>query len=221
MQRSRLFLFLALFLFQAGTAVLFAENVLVKAESLTLREKADSKAKSVKTLTTYDVVDIKKRDKDWAQVATTDGKTGWVMAKYLTQTCFVSINIDKINVRQGPGEQYEILMTFNKGYPVKVLDHGNGWLKISDVDGDRGWITQKLVSFDPYVITKLDTCNVREGIGTDKPIVFTAEKNVLLKVLAEKEGWLHVKHQDGDEGWMSAKVVFGWLESDSVDASQN
>ena len=73
---------------------------------------------------------------------------------------------------------------------------------------------QCLVKLTPFVITKLAESNIRTGNSTEDPIVFTAEKGVLLQVQQEKNGWLRVKHSDGDEGWISAKIVFGWQDVD-------
>ena len=121
-------------------------------------------------------------------------------------------------MRRGPGTQYAVIMRLARNYPLRVLDRWASadsiWLKVMDVDGDRGWITAKLVKLTPFVITKLGESNVRTGNSTDDPIVFTAEKGVLLRVQQEKNGWLRVKHSDGDEGWISAKIVFGWQDVD-------
>ncbi|MBI1784175.1 SH3 domain-containing protein [Candidatus Sumerlaeota bacterium] len=196
---------------QLLTSALFAEQLLVKANTLSLREKADSKATVIESLVTCDAVEVKARQGDWAQVLSKGGNTGWVLAKYLTHGPFVVVKGTELNVRAGPGEKYDVIMTFTKDYPLKVLGRSEGWIKVTDVEGDRGWVSVKQVAFDQFVITKSDKSNVRTGNGTENPIAFTTQKNVILKVLEEKEGWLKVKHSDGDEGWVSAKIVFGWL----------
>lgn len=188
------------------------EPALVKADSLTLREKADSEAKKLGALAQFDRIDVFKREKDWAQVKTKAGETGWVMAKYLTTNAYVSIEAESLNVRSGPGDTYDVIMKLQASYPLRVLDRAGDWLKISDFEGDRGWVSCKLAGFDPHVITKLDKCNVRTGPGETHPVAFTSEKGVVFKVLEEKEGWLQVQHKDGDKGWLSAKIVFGWLD---------
>ena len=39
-----------------------------------------------------------------------------------------------------------------------------------------------------------------------------AQRGTTFQVLAEKDGWLKVKYEDGDIGWTSAKIVWGWLD---------
>ena len=146
-------------------------------------------------------------------------KVGWVLGSYLTKNTYVSVENDNLNVRRGPGTNYSVVMKVAKNYPFRIVDRSEEWLLVADFDGDRGWVSQKLVSLSPYVITRLDKCNVRQGPSTESKIAFTAERGVLFKVQEEKDGWLRIKHSDGDEGWISAKIVFGWLETDQVDAA--
>ncbi len=202
-----------LFIF-IGVALATAETALVTANTLTLREKEDSKAKAIESLNKCDMVEVKSRKGDWAEVVAKSGNAGWVLAKYLTRSRFVTVAADEANVRQGPADSYDVIMKFNRDYPLEVQDGAEGWLKVIDVDGDRGWISAKLVAFEPCVITKKDDSNVREAGSTEHPIVFTTQKGVILRVLEEKDGWLKVKHRDGDEGWISAKIVFGWIPSE-------
>lgn len=218
-------LILACGLLLAGFALQIAGAqalALVDAETLTLRKTAEKSGASLGTLTTYEPVTLLKRDGDWAQVKTGDGKTGFVLARYLTKVGFVSVTLDKTNVRRGPGTEYAVIMNYGRNFPLRVLDvASNGWLKVLDFDGDRGWLSPKTVQAKPtYVITKLPKTNVRKDVGPDKELVYTAEKGVILEVLGEREGWLNVKHADGDVGWLSAKTVFGWLDVDDPSPAQ-
>ena len=54
-----------------------------------------------------------------------------------------SIKSHKVNVRAGPGTGYPILWVYKlRGYPVKAIAHFGGWYKITDVEGEEGWIYQ-------------------------------------------------------------------------------
>lgn len=215
----RLQIFLAAVVLLLSALPLAAETVLVKADTLSLREKADTKSKRIETLIHFDLVEVKNRQGDWAQVQSKSGKVGWVMGSYLHTNAYVSVDNESLNVRRGPGTNYSIVMRVSRHYPFRVVDRSEDWLLVSDYDGDKGWVSRKLVTFTPYVITRLDKCNIRQGPGTENKIAFTAERGVLFRVLNEKDGWLNIKHGDGDVGWISAKIVFGWLEGDTVDAT--
>lgn len=193
------------------------DAALVKAQTLSLREKRSRSAKRLETLRTYEPLKISVREGEWARVESTAGNVGWVLTSYLTSNSFVSVNVPvnvrKLNVRQGPGTNYPVIMRVIDHYPLRVIDRASGWLMVMDYDGDRGWVSQNLVSWNSYVITTLEECNLRDAPGTESNILFTADRGVLLKVLKQKDGWLHVRHEDGDEAWVSAKIVFGWLDS--------
>ena len=191
------------------------QMVLVTAKtSLSLRKSPSKQATRIVALPTHEPVEVlQRKDATWAKVKTAEGKVGWVLSRYLSKTGFVSIKLQKANVRRGPSTKYAIVMELGRHWPLRVLDvASNGWLKVQDYEGDRGWVSPSIVVSDPvYVIATLETCNVRRGIGTEHPVAFTCEKGVILKVLDEQKGWLKVRHTDGDTGWMSAKIVFGWL----------
>lgn len=187
--------------------------VLVKAQTLSLRDKAKSTADVITKLSTYQPVDLLKKDGDWAQVKTPQNQTGYVLAEYLTNNAFVYAEDDKINGRYGPGTQYDVIIEYTQNMPLRVLDLSDGWLMVMDYEGDRCWVSAKTIKLTGrYVINKEENSNVRKGIGIGQDKVFTAQKGVIFQVLEEKDGWLHVKHADGSDGWLSAKLVFGWYD---------
>lgn len=202
-------------IFLIGVPLASAEIVLVKANKwLSLRAKPDTGSERLQRLQTFEPVKVLSRRGDWAQVEATSDRRGWVLSEYLADTSFVSVDIDQLNVRTGPGTDHPIKMKVGRNYPLYVINESEGWLHVMDFDGDRGWISSNLGSFDNYVITQLPKSNIRDGRGTENAIKFTAERGVVLRVLKEEDGWLNVRHADGDEGWISAKIVFGWYGGD-------
>lgn len=204
----------------ASLAAAANREVLVNADALSLRVKSSTSAKRIATLVTFQPVTVvETKGSDWTKVRTKDGKSGWVLSRYLTKTGCVSVKQKYVNARQGPGTEYVKLFEFYKNYPLRVIDvASNGWLRVSDFDGDEGWVHPNFVKTKPvYVIARLAKCNVRDGAGVDNELKFTAARGVLFEVLKEKDGWLNVKHADGDTGWLSAKIVFGWRDKKPKD----
>lgn len=54
---------------------------------------------------------------------------------------------NRVNLRNGPGTQYNVLSKLTRGEQVAVLqDPGNGWLKLRVVETKRvGWLAASLV----------------------------------------------------------------------------
>lgn len=60
---------------------------------------------------------------------------------------FLSLRADEVNMRAGPGARYPIIWTYHRrSMPVKVIREFDIWRLIEDVDGQKGWIQQAILS---------------------------------------------------------------------------
>lgn len=211
-----------LLLFTLPCVASAATTVLANSESVALREKAAKSADPLAMLMRYQPVDILARKGNWTQVKTTLGQTGWVLSSFLTDNAFVSAVDDKLNARVGPGSDYDTIIEYRKDFPVRVLNIApNGWLMVMDYDHDRGWINPKMVKGKPRsVIVRENKASIRKGVGIGQDLLCYADKGVTLQPLDEKNGWLHVRHANGQEGWIATRQVFGWND-ESVPVKTN
>lgn len=53
----------------------------------------------------------------------------------------------------------------------------------------------------------LSFVNVRQGPSTDSKIITVVKKGTKLTVLEDKSGWLHVRLEDGTEGWVGKSMT--------------
>jgi len=124
----------------------------------------------------------------------------------------LTVNADVANIRSGPGTNYEVLWQVEKYTPLQILDTDKSgtWYYIKDYEGSIGWISKNLMSKIDAVITKPrdERCNIRSGPGTNHDVIFKAIKGVPFKVLERKGNWIHIKHADGDEGWIHKNLVW-------------
>ena len=124
----------------------------------------------------------------------------------------LTVNSDVANIRSGPGTNYEVLWQVEKYTPLLILDTDKSgtWYYIKDYEGSIGWISKNLMSKIDAVITKPrdERCNIRSGPGTNHDVIFKAIKGVPFKVLERKGNWIHIKHADGDEGWIHKNLVW-------------
>jgi SH3-like domain-containing protein len=120
----------------------------------------------------------------------------------------LAVSVSIANIRSGPGTNYDTLWQVNKYYPISVIKKVGSWLKFVDFEGDKGWIKNTLVRKIPTVITIKEDCNIRSGPGTKYQIVFKAERGVAFKVIKEEGRWIHVRHADGDKGWIYKPLVW-------------
>lgn len=60
---------------------------------------------------------------------------------------FVSLKADKVNVRRGPGWDYEIEWVYRRaGLPVEIIAESDVWRQVRDSEGATGWILGTLLS---------------------------------------------------------------------------
>jgi SH3-like domain-containing protein len=60
---------------------------------------------------------------------------------------FVSLKSNSVNVRRGPGQDYDVVFTFVRArLPVEITQEFDNWRKIRDADGAEGWVFHSLLS---------------------------------------------------------------------------
>ena len=96
------------------------------------------------------------------------------------------------------------------GYPLMVLVKLATWTKVRDASGDFGWVESRTLGKASAVLVSAPVADVRARAAADAPLVFQAEKDVLLEVIdPPADGWVHVRHRDGATGYVSAAQVWG------------
>lgn len=113
-----------------------------------------------------------------------------------------------VNVRSGPGTNYQVMYQAEKFYPVILLSTAGNWYQIEDYEGDIGWINKSLVSEMSTVITIKSKCNIRSGPSIKHQVIFISEKGVPFKVIKKQGTWIQVEHSDGHKGWIHKSLVW-------------
>lgn len=117
-----------------------------------------------------------------------------------------------------PSARARPLFIYGRDVPVETLVSVEGWTKIRDAAGTIGWLQSKSLSDKRMVVVRTPTAEVRAAADEGAPVVFRAERDVLLE-LAEPAasaattampGWLKVRHRDGQTGYIRLSQVFGF-----------
>lgn len=120
---------------------------------------------------------------------------------------FVSVAKDGVNLRSGPGTNYEVIYQLPANYPLQVLSRKGQWVKVEDFEGDKGWIFDTLISSSSYVIVKVEEGNVRTGPGTNFEKAGSVFRDVILKKVSTKGEWIQVSHPKL-QGWIYGNLVW-------------
>lgn len=109
-----------------------------------------------------------------------------------------------------PSEKGLRVFVAPRGMPVEVVLTYGEWSKIRDAAGTLTWVRSKALNEKRHVVVNVANAKIRTTANDQSPIVFTADKHVLLE-LAEPatSGWLKVKHQSGQIGYVKGTEIWG------------
>jgi len=108
-----------------------------------------------------------------------------------------------------PSAKSKKLYVVNRGYPLEVIVAVEGWSKVRDASGELTWIESKQLADRRTVMVKAHLGQVRERAEDGATLVFEAQQNVILELLDASAGWAHVRHRDGQAGYIKLNQVWG------------
>ena len=193
----------------------------VRGGGLNLRQTASLDAKVLGQYPTGTWITVLEAGDTWSKVAV-DGKTGFMMSKYLnagdaTTTMYVRTNTGiGLNLRTAPSTKGEIITSFKPGTAVKVLKRGNGWYQVC-VDGKVGYMNSKFLAAQNVSYTKPvaqpfeatlkninggKIVNFRLYPGMNTKVIRTYPVGTKVKVLEMGKNWSKVEIA-GEQGYVS------------------
>jgi SH3-like domain-containing protein len=109
-----------------------------------------------------------------------------------------------------PSVRADRLYVASRHYPFEVLVKLDQWTKVRDADGAVAWVENKALGERRTVIVTVPLADVRAAPDAQSGLVFEAYKQVLLEVVeAPAEGWVRVRHRDGQQGYIRVAHVWG------------
>ncbi len=113
---------------------------------------------------------------------------------------FVSLKSNRVNVRVGPGQEYEVSWIYVRGgLPVEVTQEFDNWRRVRDSAGNEGWVFHSLLSGRRTAI-------VAPWDGRTEPLPLFRERNPGAKLNARLETGLLIKVNECDGTWCHAEI---------------
>ncbi|UFT97882.1 N-acetylmuramoyl-L-alanine amidase [Radiobacillus kanasensis] len=130
------------------------------------------------------------------------------------------ILVNDLNVRSGPGLDYDVITQVNQDEQYEILSEQGEWIEIQLTEGTVGWVTRDYISVNEdssptpaetentqteeeeakeakhYVITHYNKTILRTGPSVDFDILDSVEKGQSLEVLGEENDWYEVSLKD-------------------------
>lgn len=125
-------------------------------------------------------------------------------------TEYRAVGADPAVLYDAPSLQARPLYVASPGYPLEVVVALEHWVKVRDVAGDLAWVEKRALADQPTVIVTAPRAVVRRQPDPGAPLVFEAEKGVVLERLeGAVPGWIQVRHRDGQVGFVPVGQVWG------------
>ena len=121
---------------------------------------------------------------------------------------YVSVKKDGVNIRSGPGTDYNVVWQVFESFPLKILKRDGKWVSVVDYQGDKGWIYSPLVTSRKTVIVNVETGNMRSGPSTNDDIIAEVKKGVVFEAQEMSGDWIKVRYKDGLTGWMHNSLLW-------------
>ena len=108
-----------------------------------------------------------------------------------------------------PSLKADRLFVASRGYPFEVLVKLDQFTKVRDAGGEVAWVENRALGERRMALVSVPLADVRAAPNAQSALAFEAYKQVLLEVLeAPAEGWVKVRHRDGQQGY--ARVAHLW-----------
>ena len=101
------------------------------------------------------------------------------------------------------------IFILSRYHPLEVLVKLDKWTKVRDFDGTIGWVENGALGDRHHVQVSAHSAEIRAMPSPAAALVFEAQRTVVLEVTGPVvDGWLPLRHRDGQSGF--ARVVQVW-----------
>lgn len=132
---------------------------------------------------------------------------------------------DQLNIRGGPGTDFDIIGQANTTDIFPIISEQNDWVEI-ELDDQTGWVLTEYITIEQEaeeqpaisqqtteqttksesIIIQYDHTQLREGPSTDEKITQFVDKGAKFKVVSEDDDWYEISGDDVS-GYVSKQLV--------------
>lgn len=122
----------------------------------------------------------------------------------------MSVRFSGTEMRSKPNAMAsDVISTLTPGTPLIITEKKADYYEVKDFRGRSGWVHRALLSEDRGVVISAESANVRQGPGTDNPILFKLDKGTAAKFLSKQDKWVQLQLANGKTGWVAEFLVWG------------
>lgn len=123
---------------------------------------------------------------------------------------YVSVSGDKAILYDAPSINAKKLFVVNRYMPFEQIVTLDDWVKVRDRSGGLYWVEKRVLSNKRYVFSLLPLVDVRAAPDSSAARLFQVRQEIALERLESTgTGWIKVRHQDGNIGYVRNTEVWG------------
>ena len=123
---------------------------------------------------------------------------------------YVSVKESNAVLYDAPSIKAKKLFVVNRYMPFEQVVTLDSWVKVRDRSGGLYWVEKRLLSNKRYVFALLPLVDARADPDYSAALVFQVRQQVALEhIESTGTGWIKVRHQDGNVGYVRSTEVWG------------
>ena len=123
---------------------------------------------------------------------------------------YVSVSESSAILYDAPSTMAKKLFVVNRHMPFEQVVTLESWVKVRDRSGGLYWVEKRVLSNKRYVFALLPLVDVRAAPDSGSPRLFQVRQQVALELVESTgTGWIRVRHQDGNTGYVRRAEVWG------------
>jgi SH3 domain protein len=133
-----------------------------------------------------------------------------VSASAVQATEYISVKDSHAIFYDAPSVKAKKLFVVNRYMPLEQVVVLDSWVKVRDKSGGLYWVEKKALSSTRYVFALLPIVDVLDQPVDGATRVFQVRQQIALELLESTgAGWIKVRHQDGEVGYVRSSDVWG------------
>lgn len=135
-----------------------------------------------------------------------------------------------LNIRSGPGTDYESVGTADTGETYSIIQQKDGWVEI-EIQNGTGWVAEEFITVSKSsngteetnvssITIQYENTQVREGPSTDYDIIHFAKKGTEYEVLSQNDEWYEIAAND-HTGYILEDLVTEPKEANNKNVFEN
>ena len=123
---------------------------------------------------------------------------------------FVSVTESSAILYDAPSLKAQKKYIVNRYMPFEQIVSLDNWVKVRDSKGELSWVEKRALSNKRYVFALTPLLDVHAEPDLDKPTIIQVRQQVALERMESTgTGWVKVRHQDGEVGYVRSIDVWG------------